>query len=110
MRFYPQDLGVAGQLKDNGELVSRLLSTETKGYLLALFRKNPGLIDTLEGVSRRIGMNSESIRRDVNDLVEIGILSKKKVGNNEVVSLNREKDREIQKRVRRYIMGLKKSG
>jgi predicted transcriptional regulator len=97
-------------LKDNGELVSRLLSTETKGYLLALFRKNPGLIDTLEGVARRIGMNAESVRQDVNDLIEIGILNRRKIGNNEVISLNREKDKEIQKKVRKYIMGLGKSG
>lgn len=87
-----------------------MLSTETKGYLLALFRKNPGLIDTAEGVGKRIGMSADSVRADLEDLVEIGVLDKKRIGSEEVFSVNRAKDREIQKSVKRYIMGLKRHG
>lgn len=94
--------GVSGEV-----LFRRLLSSTTKGDLLLLFRKNPGLIDTYEGVARRIGKKSEGVRSDALDLVEIGVLSKKKVGQSDVLYLNREKDAEIQEAVGKYLKGLK---
>jgi hypothetical protein len=38
---------------DGKEILDRVLASESKAELLMLFHKNPGLIDTVEGVSRR---------------------------------------------------------
>ena len=73
-----------------------LLASETRGELLILFHKNPGLIDTLEGVARRIGRTARSIEKEVNEFIRLGILSTKPIGNGQAIYLNLEKDREIQ--------------
>jgi hypothetical protein len=88
-------------------LFKRLLSSTAKGDLLLLFRKNPGLIDTYDGIARRIGRRGEAIRAEAMDLLQIGVLSTKKVGDSDVLFLNRQKDSEVQESVAKYLGGLK---
>jgi predicted transcriptional regulator len=77
------------------QLFSTLLASEIRGELLVLFHRNPGLIDNLDGVARRIGRTAALIEQDVRALVEVGVLIQKKIGNSEVIRLDRQKDREI---------------
>ena len=90
-------------------LFRRLLSSTVKGDLLLLFRRNPGLIDTYEGVARRIGKRGDAIKVDALDLVELGVLSMKKVGASNVLYLNRAGDAKVQDSVAKYLGGLKGS-
>src|ERR671922_2271465 len=82
-------------MSEAAQTLATLLSSEVKGDLLTLFHRNPGLVDSLEGVGRRIGRTGISIELDVKGLVTLGVLRKKKIGTMEVFSLNRAKDREI---------------
>src|SRR3989442_583431 len=95
-------------MTSGAEILARLLSSETKGDLLELFHKNPGLIDTVDGVGRRIGRTGDAIANDVSDLVDLGVLKKNKIGNSDVLVLDRKGDREIQEAVARYVEGLKR--
>ncbi len=88
--------------------MNRLLSSEAKGDLLVLFHRNPGLIDTIDGVARRVGRTGDSVAQDVSDLVDVGVLRKSMIGNSEVLLLDRQRDREIQEAVASYLEGLKK--
>ncbi len=74
----------------------KLLSSDTKADLLALFHANPGLIDRVDGVARRIGRTAEEIEADVKDLIDLGVLMKKKIGRSEVVYFDGKRDNEIQ--------------
>lgn len=78
-----------------GQILVRLLASEIRGDLLVLFHRNPGLIDTIDGVARRIGRTAILIEPDLKDLVDLGVLKAKKLGKSEVFLLDREKDREI---------------
>jgi hypothetical protein len=84
------------ELTKGNELLDSLLSSETKTDLLLLFHRNRGLIDTVQGVARRIGRKGDSVESDLNDLVELGVLGKKRIGKSEVVFMNRARDKEIQ--------------
>lgn len=77
------------------QILSTLLASETRGDLLVLFHRNPGLIDTIEGVARRIGRTPGSIQSDVRELVKLGVLKEKKVGGADVILLDRVRDREV---------------
>ena len=92
-------------------VLGALLSSSNKADLLVLFHRNPGLIDTVEGIARRLGKKGSAISSDVSELASASILQKKVVGRSEVYFLNREKDRESQKDVAEYIksLGVKKS-
>ncbi|HEV2389659.1 MAG TPA: hypothetical protein VGS04_02940, partial [Nitrososphaerales archaeon] len=88
------------------DALSALLSSSTKADLLLLFHRNPGLIDTVEGIARRLGKKGSAITSDVSELTSSSILQKKIVGKSEVYFLNREKDKEAQKDVAEYITNL----
>jgi len=85
------------------QVLIKLLATEATGDLLVLFHKNPGLIDTIDGVARRIGKTEPDVESDVKILVDLGILKRRKIGSSEVVSLDRQKDREIQETVAKHL-------
>lgn len=85
------------------QIIQQLLSSDAKADLLTLFRKNPGLIDTLEGVARRIGRRPNAVEVEVRDLVNLGILRKKKFGSQEAIFRDEQKDKEVQEVVASYL-------
>ena len=76
--------------------MGKLLGSDSKLELLMLFHNNPGLMDARDGVARRIGKTGPEIEADLKDLLSIGILVPRKIGTSEVISLNRNRDNEIQ--------------
>src|SRR5438552_1445494 len=74
------------------QLFQSMLSSEIKGDLLVLFHKNPGLIDSLDGVARRIGRVGTAIQADVQDMVNVRILGTKQIGGREIIFLDRSGD------------------
>jgi len=88
-------------------LFEMLFSTEVKGDLLVLFHKNPGLIDTYEGVARRIGRIAKSIDADVRDLIALGILKVQQIGGREAIFFDRSKDWETQETIVNHLKTLR---
>jgi predicted transcriptional regulator len=95
-------------LSEGSELLTRLLSSEVKADLLVMFHKNPGIMDTMDGVARRIGRTASVVEADVEDLVKLGLLRKKRIGKLEVVLLNREVDKKIQESITEHVRRLEK--
>ena len=81
------------------KLLEKLVSTETKQLLLMMFHDNPGLIDKMEGIALRIGRTKTDIEADIDDLVELGVLVRKKYGEFEVLFFNQAKDHEVQQAI-----------
>ena len=84
-----------GPLLSAEQDLSALLGSEIRGDLLILFHRNPGLIDTIDGVARRIGRTPLGIESDVKELVRLGVLKRKKIGTSEVILLDREGDKRV---------------
>lgn len=78
-------------MKRSTKLFERLLDTDVKADLLTLFHNNAGLQETPEGLAKKIGRNATEVQRELEDLVQLGILRK-----TEVYSFGTERDREIQ--------------
>jgi predicted transcriptional regulator len=81
------------------EIYSKLLSSDTKADLLALFHNNPGLVDSIEGVARRIGRTASEIEADVKDFIDLGLLVKERFGKSDAVSFNTNMDKQIQEMI-----------
>lgn len=88
------------------KMLQTLLASEVTGDLLVLFHRNPGLIDTLDSVARRIGRTGSSIEEDVQALVNIGILRTRKIGRSEVLLLDRAKDQEVLETIAKHLKNL----
>jgi len=82
---------VRPDMKRSMKLFERLLDTDVKADLLTLFHNNAKLADTPEELAKRIGRSSTEVQRELEDLVELGILKK-----SEVYSFAMERDKEIQ--------------
>lgn len=78
------------------EILDKVLSSDVKLSVIELFHSNPGLLDRLEGVALRLGRSASDIEKDVKDLLDIGILQRKKIGNSEVICFDVKRDCEIQ--------------
>jgi len=87
------------------ELSEKLIGTEIKAELLRLFHMNPGILDTVDGIARRIGRMPNDVKTEISMLVELGVLRKERFGNLDVVSLNTSGDKEIQRRLIALIEG-----
>jgi len=92
------------------EILSILLASEIRGDLLVLFHRNPGLIDTVDGIARRIGRTSITVNADVGELLQLGLLKQKRVGTSEVVYLDRARDRQILESVANHLKTLNMGG
>jgi len=91
------------------QIIATLLSSEVRGDLLVLFHRNSGLVDTIDGVARRIGRTGFSIENDVRDLVKLGVLKTKKIGSSQVILLDRARDREVLEAVANHIKSVNRS-
>jgi len=81
------------------ELSEKLIGTEIKAELLRLFHMNPGILDTVESIARRIGRMPKDVENEISTLVDLGVLRKERFGKLDVVSLNTSKDREVQEKL-----------
>jgi hypothetical protein len=81
------------QTKDN--ILQRLLSSDVKADLLVLFHKNPGLIDTMDGIARRIGRLANAVEAEIRDLVAMGLLRVKFIGGTQVYALDKARDKHV---------------
>jgi predicted transcriptional regulator len=102
-----ESLDAKTELREGAKRLFRLFSTQTKGDLLILFHLNPGLIDTIDAVARRIGRTAKEIDEDVRDLVTIGILRTRKIGSYEVITFNKSKDDEAQESIVSHLKSIK---
>jgi hypothetical protein len=80
-----------------------LIASGLKGDLVVLFRKNPGIIDTIPGVARRLGVTPDAIQDETSELLGLGFLRMKRFGDEDVVFLDEVRDREIQESATKYI-------
>ncbi len=94
-------------MSEAAQMLATLLSSEIKGDLLTIFHRNPGLVDSLDGVARRIGRTGTAIEQDVKSLVNLGVLKIKKIGTMEVLFLNRTRDREVLEELANHIKSIK---
>jgi len=88
-------------------LLENLIGSDGKAQLLVLFRRNPGLIDEMDGIARRIGRKKEQVESDLKALVDAGVLKEGRVGSTPVFSLDGKKDAEVQREVASYVRGIK---
>jgi predicted transcriptional regulator len=92
------------------EVLSTLLASEVRRDILVLFHRNPGLIDTVDGVARRVGRTTIAVISDVRELLQLGVLRQKRIGSSEVVCLDRAKDRELLESVANHLKTVRIGG
>jgi predicted transcriptional regulator len=91
-------------LPERIEIPQKLLGSDVKLEILALFHKNPELVDRIDGVSRRIGRDPGEIEAEVKDLVEIGVLHVETQQNSKVIYYDQKNQAEIENEISYRLM------
>lgn len=86
-------------MSSSSEILNTILSSVMTIELMKLFQKNPNLIDTVEGVAKRIGASASQVENDISKLVDLGILVKIPSGKSTVLVLDKKRAREIDSKI-----------
>jgi len=86
-------------LNQEMEISQKLLGSEVKLEILAMFHRNPELVERIDGVGRRLGRDTGEIEAEVKDLVDIGVLRADVVEHSKVIYYDRKNDAQIQKQI-----------
>lgn len=78
-------------------LLQRLLSSEIKADLLTLFHGDPCLGDSVEGLACRIGRTPNAISKDLEDLLDLRLLKRKRLDDLDIIFMDSARDNEIQR-------------
>lgn len=81
------------------------VSSAPKVTLARFFRQNPGVVDTLEGLSRRLAIPADQLAPEIADHVSLGVLRERSLGTTTVYMLNRRRLREIEDSIIRRARG-----
>jgi len=93
-----------GKSRDSSASSSeKLVSNDVKAELLVFFYNNPGAMDTVEGIARRVGRGSKIVEKNILDLVELGFLNRRQVGGREILALNHSRYKDIEKMIVKYV-------
>ena len=78
------------------------LSSDITLALLRLFRNNPKLTFDSDEIVKRMGRNYLELQDGLTDLLVIGVI--KKIGDQQLFSLDENKDRDFQAQLSRYLL------
>jgi len=79
--------------------ISKLLGSDVKLEILALFHENPELVDRIDGVSRRVGRDTCEVQAEVRDLIDLGVLRTRTIENSKVIYYDQKNDVKFQKEI-----------
>jgi predicted transcriptional regulator len=72
------------------------VDSELKAQVIVFYQHNPGLIETVDGLARRLGTTPEELRSTIAAHVQLGFLRERKVGDQVVLVYDREQHRRIE--------------
>lgn len=84
------------------------ISSGVKVTIARFFRLNPGVVDTLAGLSRRLAIPEEVLRAELADNVELGVIRARPARSGMVYMLDRARRSEIEDSIIRRAEGARR--
>ncbi len=81
------------------DLFQSWVGSDLKARVLVFFNRNPGVVETLEGLARRIGATEQSLQPELQAHVELGLIKKRELGGKTIYRYNRQRRLEMERRV-----------
>ncbi len=80
-----------------------LTGSDLRVQILVFFHRNPGLVETAEGLARRMGANVAALRREIRPHVELGLVRERAIGSMVVLQFDRARQAEIEGSIERML-------
>ena len=72
------------------------IDSDLKAQVIVFYQNNPGVIETVEGLAKRLGTNPEQLRKDIAAHVHLGFLHERRVGDQTVLVYDRQQHKRIE--------------
>ncbi|MBI4392748.1 MAG: hypothetical protein HY556_02985 [Euryarchaeota archaeon] len=82
-------------------LLAAWADSDTKIQVLVFFHRNPGIIETLEGLALRLGIPQETLRKEIAEHVRLGIVRLRDAGGRKVLVYDRHRNDEVERLIAR---------
>ena len=69
--------------------IEALASSAENMRVIAFFRRNPGVIETLEGLATRLSTPAPELRKSLDTDIQIGLLRKREIGDRTIYICDR---------------------
>jgi hypothetical protein len=79
------------------------IDSDLKVQILVFFHQNPGMIETPEGLAKRMGLNLDRLRDEIADHIRLGIITERRVGGRTILVYNPSRDRDISREIENAI-------
>ncbi|MGB0653506.1 MAG: hypothetical protein ACPGQL_09930 [Thermoplasmatota archaeon] len=84
---------------DTAQYYERLLGDETRTLLAWFYQRNPGVVETAEGLAQRLGLRPERLDGALADHVELGLLARRSIGGHDVLLYDARRRKELDQAV-----------
>lgn len=97
---------------DLSKIMDLWVASDLKIQSLMFFHENPGVIETLEGLAKRLGTNVDGLRKEIADHIALGIIREQKSGGYTLLVFDRRREGDVQEAITQRIRKLasKKGG
>ncbi len=89
--------------KDMHKLFEVWMDSEEKALITVFFSRNPGVVETLDGLARRLGTSPDALREHVQAHIELGLLSEREVGGKTLLVFDAKKRRDFEQFIQEEI-------
>jgi hypothetical protein len=72
------------------------MASDLKVQVLVFYHDNPGTIETMDGLAKRLGTNIDMLRKEVADDVANGLIQERKAGDRTFLVFDRKRDADVQ--------------
>jgi hypothetical protein len=96
-------MAAASEDEEAEAVLAAWADSDTKIQVLVFFHRNPGIIETLEGLALRLGIAPEALRREIADHVRLGIVHLRDAGGRKVLVYDRHRNDEVERLISRRV-------
>lgn len=81
---------------DLKQLFELWMDSPLKVQIVSFYHRNPGMIETVEGLAQRIGSDPEMVRKTVADHLKLGFLRERNLGPMKVIVYDPSTEKRLQ--------------
>jgi hypothetical protein len=90
------DEGARDNPLDLRKLFEVWVDSDLKAQIILFYNNNPGVVETMEGLAKRLGTNVENLRQDIAAHVELGLVKERQLGDKTVLVYDRNRRNDIE--------------
>lgn len=91
---------------DFTKIMELWVASDLKVQTLVFFHDNPGVIETMEGLAKRLGTTVDQLRKELAGHIELGLIKQEKAGKFTILVFDRKREDDVQSAIAAHLQRL----